>query len=44
MIPAALTLRACLRKGVGPQVGEVTRLSEHEDPQDLETGEVGHLK
>lgn len=28
MIPAALTLRACLSKGVGPQVGEVTRLSE----------------
>ena len=28
MIPAALTLRACLRTGVGPQIGEVTRLSE----------------
>ena len=28
MIPAALALRACLREGVGPQVGEVTRLRE----------------
>ena len=27
MIPSALTLRACLRTGVGPQIGEVTRLS-----------------
>lgn len=28
MIPAALSLRACLPTGVGPQIGEVTRLSE----------------
>ena len=28
MIPAALSLRACLRTGVGRQIGEITRLSE----------------